>query len=269
MTDSAPLRCPQCGAPLPTTAGGLDLLCPWCRSTVRLGAPAAQRELLLVDRGDRAEAALLLAQHLAARHGHDATVRGGGESRLLPFWSVLTRDGDLLTGPATAEEPQLLARLTLPSLPARPVAAAELAGVEQAPADVTLAAFLAAPRDAREPAAAVAPEQVERAWLIWVPVRCWQVRVGGRAVRALTVADSSVPVLAPLPAPARPPVRWRQLLELGAWCGCLVLAGRLLPLALHVPVAAALVVAGLWAWRRPIGRGAGQALGAPGTGGRG
>jgi len=250
VTPDPAARCPQCGAPLPEAAGGLDLLCPWCRATVRLGAPAARRELLLVDRGDRAEAAALLAQHLAARWGADAAVRGGGEARLVPFWSVLTRDGDLLCGPATTHEPDLLARLALPSLPARPLAAGEPPAPPRVPADVTLAAFLAAPRRHGQPAAATDPAVVERAWLVWVPVRLWQVRVAGRPRRALTVADSVVPLLAGQPPPPREALRWGELLPLAAWCGCLVLSGRLLPPALQVPAAALRVAAGLWAWRR-------------------
>lgn len=258
MIPAPPNACPACGAPLPALVGGTRVRCGWCGADTRLGAPPATRRLLLADEGDQAEAAALLAQHLAARFRAPATVRGGGQTRWAPFWSVVTADGELLTGPATREENALLRRVTVPALPARPLADTESAPTGGCPQDLPLDEFLATlPRRATTPT-----PTLERAWLVWVPVRFWQVRVGTRGTRAVTVADLTQPVLGPLPE-AEPPahLRWTVLAPLAAWTACLVLLGRLLPLALHLPAAALLFALALWAWRGPVSPLAGEDAG--------
>ncbi|MHB8079245.1 MAG: hypothetical protein ACYDIE_08330 [Candidatus Krumholzibacteriia bacterium] len=240
--------CPACGAPLPTTVGGARVRCGWCGADTQLGAPPATRRLLLADEGDAAEASALLRQHLAVRFRAPATVRGDGQTRWAPFWSVLTADGDLFAGPATREENALLRRVTVPALPARPLAETEAPPTAGYPQDLPLDVFLAT-----LPAAASGPARaLERAWLVWVPLRLWQVRIGTRGTRAVTVADLTVPVLGPLPE-SEPTARLRAgaLAPLVAFAACLVLLGRLLPLALHVPAAALLFALALWAWRGP------------------
>lgn len=248
MNPAPPGACPACGAPLPATVGGTRVRCGWCGADAQVGAPPATRHLLLADAGDQAESAALLAQHLALRFRAAAGVRGGGQSRWAPFWSVLTADGDLLTGPATREESALLRRVTLPALPARPLAATEAPPAGAFPQDLPLDEFLAT----LPAAAGGAATPLERAWLVWVPVRFWQVRVGARGTRAVTVADLTVPVLGLLPE-TEPTGRPRAavLAPLAAWTVCLVLLGRLLPLPLHLPAAALLFGLALWAWRGP------------------
>lgn len=258
MIPAPPGACPACGAPLPAPVGGARVRCGWCGADACLGAPPATRRLLLADEGDQAEASALLAQHLAARFRAPASVRGGGQARWAPFWSVVTADGELLSGPATREENALLRRVTVPALPARSLADAESAPAGGCPQDLPLDEFLATLPG--RPAGA--PPALERAWLVWVPVRFWQVRVGTRGTRAVTVADLTQPVLGPLPE-AEPPasLRWAVLAPLFAWAACLVLLGRLLPLALHLPAAALLFALALWAWRGPASSPAGARAG--------
>lgn len=266
--DRGRATCPQCGAPLPPVGAGVALICPYCRAAVRQEGEAAPRQLLMADRGDRAEAAAILGQHLAASFEARCAVLGGGEPRLAPLWSVVTAAGDHLCGPATRAESDFLCRLALPALPARPLAPDETLPAPAWPADRPLAELLAGPPGALAGApssgAAAAPgggsAPLERAWLIWVPVRLWEVSIGGRRERALTVADLARPLLATsasrLAGP--PPLDRAALAPAAALAGALAVLGRLLPWPLHAAAGAVLTGAFLWGWRPPA-RGDGDA----------
>jgi len=267
--DRGRATCPQCGAPLPPVGAGVALICPYCRAAVRQEDEAAPRQLLMADRGDRAEAAAILGQHLAASFEARCAVLGGGEPRLAPLWSVVTAAGDHLCGPATRAEADFLSRLALPALPARPLAPDEALPAQALPADRPLAELLARAAVAPGTAAAAgsaapagtsmveaatagtATAPLERAWLIWVPVRFWEVSIGSRRERALTVADLSRPLLAAsagrLAGP--PPLDRAALAPAAALTGALAVLGRLLPWPLHAAAGAVLTAAFLWGWR--------------------
>jgi hypothetical protein len=251
--DRGRATCPQCGAPLPPVGAGVALICPYCRAAVRQEGEAAPRQLLMADRGDRDEAAAILGQHLAASFEARCAVLGGGEPRLAPLWSVVTAAGDHLCGPATRAEAGFLSRLALPALPARPLAPDEALPAPALPADRPLAELLAGPPGAPAAAASAgaAPALLERAWLIWVPVRFWEVSIGGRRERACTVADLSRPLLAAsagrLAGP--PPLDRAALAPAAALAGALAVLGRLLPWPLHAAAGAVLTAAFLWGWR--------------------
>jgi hypothetical protein len=267
----------------------VGVLCPYCHAQVHAPEPARVRQLLLVDRGSAAEARALLEQNLACRFETPTAVVDSGRDRLLPFWSVVTADGELLTGPATREESTLLHGMSLPSLPARPLDPDEPLLPEAGAVDVSLPEFLAQRRVApgRPPAGgqestasatrsaaagaavgaagapAAGPARIEpsavpestlsgldRAWLLWVPVRLWQVRVGWHRYRAVTIADCTTPLVDPiLPADATPRLERAILLPLAAWAAGMIGLGCLLPLPLHAGIAAALTAAFLLLWR--------------------
>ncbi len=230
--------CTQCGAPLPPLADGLAVQCRHCRAQVHVGAGSRLRELVMIDGGEAIEAADLLAQHLALRQPGQIEAMQGGQPRLAPFWSVITAGGDLFTGPATREQSGLLSRLALPSLPARPLAPDETPPAQPCAVDIELEDFL----DAAGAAPAARPLALERAWLVWVPVRFWRARAGGQEIEAVTVADTLTPVVSqPGTAAAGIGQAGKALAPLAVYTAAIAAAALLLPLPFYPPVALALL----------------------------